>query len=53
MLLLSIPILDHPFKPKPVRRRYAEFDPGAHNPESDGPEAMGILKQTRSSGGVH
>jgi hypothetical protein len=39
MLLRRVTIPDYPFKPKPVRRRYVEFDPGAHDTESHGSAA--------------
>jgi len=48
MLLRRIPIPDYPFKPKPVRRRYVEFDPGAHDTQSHGSAAQGIPKMDSS-----
>ncbi|NJC10174.1 hypothetical protein GGQ62_003227 [Polymorphobacter fuscus] len=53
MLLRSIPIINNPLKPKPVRRRYVEFDPGSHDPESHGQATLGILKRTHPSGDIH
>ena len=48
MLLRRIPIPDYPFKPKPVRRRYVEFDPGAHDTQSHGSAAQGTPKMDSS-----
>ena len=48
MLLRRVTIPDYPFKPKPVRRRYVEFDPCAHDTESHGSAAQGTPKMDSS-----
>jgi hypothetical protein len=48
MLLRRVTIPDYPFKPKPVRRRYVEFDPCAHDTESHGSAAKGTPKMDSS-----